>query len=69
MKQLGLSPLINNNTRPTHTTTQSIIDQFYTNISDKIQGSGIILEDITDHLPIYVIIKNKNKTRNNLKNH
>lgn len=58
MKQPGLSPLINNNTRPTHTTAQLIIDQFYTNISDKIQGSSIILEDITDHLPIYVIIQN-----------
>ena len=39
----------------------------YSNINTiKIYNSGIHLEDLTDHLAIYTIIKIKIKIRNNL---
>ena len=39
----------------------------YTNINiTNIYNSGILLESLTDHLPIYIIIKIKTKIRNNL---
>ena len=67
INQLGLTPQILQNTRPQfNKSNTSTIDQIYTNINTThIYNSGILLEDLTDHLPIYTIIKIKTKIRNN----
>ena len=67
INQLGLTPQILQNTRPQfNKSNTSTIDQIYTNINTtNIYNSGILLEDLTDHLPIYTIIKIKTKIRNN----
>ena len=67
INQLGLTPQILQNTRPQfNKSNTSTIDQIYTNINKtNIYNSGILLEDLTDHLPIYTIIKIKTKIRNN----
>ena len=63
INQLGLTPQILQNTRPQfNKCNTSTIDQIYTNINTtNIYNSGILLEDLTDHLPIYTIIKIKTK--------
>ena len=55
MHQLGLTPLIHSNIRPIYNTNINlIIDQIYTNIDRNFIGkSGIIQEQITDHLTMY----------------
>ena len=66
--QLGLKPTITQTTRAIHkTTANTIIDQIYINPNYHPRTiSGIILEDITDHLLIYILIA-KNKNYNNQK--
>ena len=66
--QLEIKPTIFQNTRPQfNKSNTSTIDQIYTNINTtNIYNSGILLEDLTDNLPIYTIIKIKTKIRNNL---
>ena len=61
--QLGLKSIITQTTRPIHNTSaNTILDQIYINPNYHPRTiSGILLEDITDHLPIYILIaKNKN---------
>ena len=55
---LGLKPTITQTTRPIHNTSaNTIIDQIYVNPNYHPSTiSGIVLEDITDHLPIYILI-------------
>ena len=67
MHQLGLTPLIHSNTRPIYNTnTNLIIDQIYTNIDTNFIGkSGIIQEQITDHLPIYANFNLNNRLLKN----
>ena len=67
MHQLGLTPLIHSNTRPIYNTnTNLIIDQIYTNIDRNFIGkSGIIQEQITDHLPIYANFNLNNRLLKN----
>ena len=56
--QLGLKPTITQTTRPIHNTSaNTIINQIYINPNyhPRIKKiSNILLEDITDHLPIYI---------------
>lgn len=53
-------------TRPTRITTHSatLIDNIFTNVIDRSVTSGLIITDISDHLPVFAIIQNcmqKNK--------
>ena len=50
----GLQPLI---TRPTRITrdTKTLIDNIFTTDLNSHKQSGIIINDISDHLPIYVV--------------
>ena len=56
MYSMSLYPTI---TRPTRITTHSatIIDNIFTNVIDKKISSGIIINDATDHLPVFTVIK------------
>ena len=55
----GLHPLI---TRPTRITTYSstLIDNIFTNELNLQVDSGLIINDVSDHLPIFQICKYKN---------
>uniref|UniRef100_A0A1A8GC74 Helentron 4 helitron-like transposon replicase/helicase/endonuclease n=1 Tax=Nothobranchius korthausae TaxID=1143690 RepID=A0A1A8GC74_9TELE len=57
MHLLGLFPLI---TKPTRINAHSstIIDNIFTNASEGIERSGIVMTDISDHLPIFTVYKN-----------
>ena len=64
MYTLGLHPLI---TRPTRITSHSktLIDNMFTsNLSSQIH-SGLIINDMSDHLPIYQITEYAHNCRNN----
>ena len=52
MHSIGLYPLI---TRPTTITTHSatVIDNIFTSLIKDDLDAGIIIDDITDHLPIF----------------
>jgi len=47
-------------TRPTRITTHSatLIDNIFTNVIDRPVSSGLIITDISDHLPVFAIIQN-----------
>ena len=62
---LGLHPLI---TRPTRITSHSktLIDNIFTTDLSSHIHSGLIINDMSDHLPIYQITENSYKTSNNL---
>jgi hypothetical protein len=63
MYTYGLFPLINQPTRIT-INTQTTIDNIFTSDIENIKASGILTVDITDHLPIFTIIKYQtNKAR------
>lgn len=51
---LGLRPKI---TRPSRITTHSatLIDNIFTNIIEKSIMSGLLVNDISDHLPLFVV--------------
>ena len=61
MYSMSLYPTI---TRPTRITTHSttLIDNIFINIIDKKIVSGIIMNDATDHLPVFVVIKGETRT-------
>ena len=40
-------------------TSSTTLDHVYSNAIDKLCISGILTDDISDHLPIFCIIKNK----------
>lgn len=56
MYSLGLYPSI---TRPSRITTHSatLIDNIFTNVINKKVNSGLIINDTTDHLPVFAIIQ------------
>ena len=54
----GCYSLINKPTRMT-STSSTTLDHIYLNAIDKFCISGILTYDISDHLPIFYIIKNK----------
>uniref|UniRef100_A0A8C6LE27 Reverse transcriptase domain-containing protein n=1 Tax=Nothobranchius furzeri TaxID=105023 RepID=A0A8C6LE27_NOTFU len=58
MYSLGLFPLI---TKPTRITAHSatIIDNIFTNKKDDVLRSGVLMADISDHLPVFAVLKNK----------
>ena len=53
---IGLHQIIEKDTRIT-STSASLIDHVYTNNVENITCSGTILTDISDHLPIFALIK------------
>ena len=57
--EMGFMPLI---TKPTRITdhTATLIDHIYTNVPEKVINAGIFTADITDHLPVFCTIANKN---------
>ena len=57
---MGCFPLV---TRPTRygNTINLLIDNIYCNDNEKPISNGIIISDISDYLPIYVIYNNNNK--------
>uniref|UniRef100_A0A8C6MKE1 Reverse transcriptase domain-containing protein n=1 Tax=Nothobranchius furzeri TaxID=105023 RepID=A0A8C6MKE1_NOTFU len=63
---LGLVPLIN---KPTRITTESatIIDNIFTNRKEDVVKTGILMTDISDHLPIFVVSKYHNNNKNIIK--
>ena len=65
MSSFGLKPTINKPTRITRT-SQTLIDNIFTNEIIKPIETGILINDISDHLPIYNILKqNNNQTDTN----
>ena len=62
MFSLGLYPLID---KPTRITAYSatLIDNIFTNELDSTISSGLIINDISDHLPIFAICKYKDVQR------
>ena len=52
---LGLFPLINRPTRITNT-SETLIDNIFTNFISSVNYSGILISDISDHLPVFTII-------------
>ena len=66
--QFGYHPLINKCTRINYT-SKSIIDNIYTNNNNIPFINGLLMSDVSDHLPIIVLYKNhfninNNKTKN-----
>ena len=61
---LGFYPLINIPTRITATTAK-VLDHCWTNINDMSVKSGVILEQISDHLPVFFNFKTKITLENN----
>jgi hypothetical protein len=57
MYSYGMFPLINQPTRIT-INSQTTIDNIFISNLEHIRVSGILTIDITDHLPIFTIIKN-----------
>ena len=62
MYAIGLYPLID---RPTRISNQSfsLIDNIFTNVTNYNITSGILINDITDHLPVFAICTYPNPNR------
>ena len=56
-------PTILKPTRITRTTA-TLIDNIFTNVENNIQVSGILFNDISDHLPVFLINKSKENVSN-----
>ena len=54
----GYYPLINLPTRIT-SSTSTLIDNIFTNVIDVKMANGILINDISDHLPIYTMVDYK----------
>ena len=54
MNSKGMIPLISNPTRITRKSS-TLIDNIFTNDIKHDVNSGIVIEDISDHLPIYAV--------------
>ena len=59
MYGFGLFPLINKPSRITEF-SQTLIDNIFTNNIETVNNSGLLINDITDHLPVFVksVLKN-----------
>uniref|UniRef100_A0A8C6MEW6 Reverse transcriptase domain-containing protein n=1 Tax=Nothobranchius furzeri TaxID=105023 RepID=A0A8C6MEW6_NOTFU len=57
MSSRSLYPVITQPTRIT-STCATLIDNIYTNEIEKTANSGLLISDISDHLPIFIIHKN-----------
>ena len=62
----GLQPLI---TRPTRITrdTKTLIDNIFTTDLNSHKQSGILINDISDHLPVYVVTRYTLYSERNIK--
>ena len=62
MYSIGLYPLVD---RPTRISNHSfsLIDNIFTNVTNNNVTSGILVSDITDHLPIFVFCTHPNPNR------
>ena len=47
--------------------TPSLLDHIYTNICDEKKNAGIIIYDISDHLPVFVNLKLHHPTQQKIK--
>lgn len=56
-REFGLKQLVSEPTRIT-SKTSTLLDHIYTN-SDRITGSGVLESFISDHCPVYTLIKKK----------
>lgn len=54
-REFGLKQQINTPTRVTQQ-TKTVIDHIYTN-SSKVRGSGVLMINISDHYPVFVVLK------------
>ena len=63
MTSYGYTPLT---LRPTRVTTQSfsLIDQIWTNVSDHVETSGVILSELSDHYPVFSRVKTGGYSKN-----
>ena len=52
--------------KPTRITrkTATLIDNIFTNIENNVQMNGILFNDLSDHLPVFLICKNKETNTN-----
>ena len=57
LSAIGCKCLINEPTRFAKNTTSSLLDHIYTNISPDSTKSGVCISDISDHLPVFILIK------------
>ena len=64
MYDIGLYPLITKPTRITRTTT-TLIDNIFTTDIEQHYACGLLINDISDHLPIFAMCKNNIKNKDN----
>ena len=64
----GFYPLITHPSRITKTSS-TLIDNIFTNILDKSISSGLMISDISDHLPVFQISHNSDISVSNVKNY
>ena len=64
MYGIGLYPLITTPTRITRTTT-TLIDNTFTTDIEQHYACGLLINDISDHLPIFAMCKNNIKNKDN----
>lgn len=59
LTSLSLGGFVPSITRPTRITTSSatLIDNFYLNVPHILNSSGILIDDTSDHLPIYISVE------------
>ena len=55
---IGCKMKVNNHTRFADKCRPSLLDHIYTNIANKSTNSGVALYELSDHLPIFFIVKN-----------
>ena len=60
--QLALYPIIDSPTRISNQSF-SLIDSIFTNVTNHNITSGILINDITDHLPVFAICTYPNPNR------
>ena len=68
MYGIGLYPLITKPTRITRTTT-TLIDNIFTTDIEQHYACGLLINYISDHLPIFVMCKNNIKNKDNENKH
>lgn len=66
MYSMTLYPSI---TRPSRITSHSatLIDNIFTNVMDRNIVSGLLINDISDHLPVFATIQSRTMTNNDVK--
>ena len=57
----NITPMITKPTR-SHKKSNTVIDNIITNIPSKVEETGIVLSDITDHYPLYIITSHEKQS-------